>query len=62
MRNARLLVQNCLLRPKVEVYIQALLHNMTRLEAGKVDGPRLNLINDIVQARHKPMIKSSSIQ
>ena len=56
MRNARLLVQNCLFRPKVEVYIQALLHNMTKLEAGKVDGLRLNLINDIGHARHKPVI------
>ena len=40
----------------IKLFIQELLHHMTKLEAGKVDGPRLNLINDIVQARHKPVI------
>ena len=43
-------------KAKNKLFIQELLHHMTKLEAGKVDGPRLNLINDIVQARHKPVI------
>ena len=33
MRNARLKVQNCLLRPKAEVYIHIRLHNIYNMEA-----------------------------
>ena len=53
MRNARLKVQNFLLRLKAEVYIPIRLHNIPIWRPIQGRQSKAILINDVVQASHK---------